>query len=128
MNKILIIIIVTVIIVIIGGAGLFFNIKKEDKFIIEEPYWPGFTESANDYSLEDILSHNTEDDCWMVINDKVYDVTTYISMHPGGKAILNGCGKDATDLFENRPTNLKKPHPDNAREKLKNYYIGNINL
>jgi cytochrome b involved in lipid metabolism len=35
-----------------------------------------------------------------VIDNKVYDITNYISMHPGGKRnILKGAFKDASDEF-----------------------------
>ena len=33
------------------------------------------------------------------INNKVLDVSTFIKNHPGGNAILKGCGKDATSYF-----------------------------
>jgi hypothetical protein len=34
-----------------------------------------------------------------VINDRVYDITDFISQHPGGAIILSVAGKDATDFF-----------------------------
>ncbi len=80
------------------------------------------------YSLEEIAQHSSESSCWQAINGKVYDVTPFISFHPGGRLILNGCGKDSTVLFETRPTNLKTPHPESATEKLKDYYIGDLQL
>ena len=49
------------------------------------------------FTLTDISSHNTENDCWMAIDGKVYDVTAYIQMH--NPAIIDGCGADATSLF-----------------------------
>ena len=51
---------------------------------------------ANTYSLSEVSQHNTKDDCWLVVADSVYDVTNFITDHPGGDEILKGCGKDAT--------------------------------
>lgn len=38
-------------------------------------------------------------DLWVIINDKVYDVTLYVDEHPGGEAILNNVGDDSTEGF-----------------------------
>mmetsp|Transcript_17084 Transcript_17084/g.12143 ORF Transcript_17084/g.12143 Transcript_17084/m.12143 type:complete len:92 (-) Transcript_17084:32-307(-) len=38
-------------------------------------------------------------DCWTVVDGLVYDITKYIRIHPGGKKIMRGAGKDSTDLF-----------------------------
>lgn len=80
------------------------------------------------YSLDEIAQHGTDTDCWLAIEGKVYNVTDFVSKHPGGKAILNGCGRDATTLFNERPTNSKGPHPDQAKEVMKEYYIGDLKL
>ncbi len=80
------------------------------------------------YSKDDIAQHNLETDCWMAIEGKVYNVTDFVGKHPGGKAIINGCGIDATALFNERPTNNKGPHPDQAKELLKEFYIGDLKL
>ncbi len=76
------------------------------------------------YDLKEVALHASEKDCWMAIEGKVYDVTSYVSRHPGGKAILNGCGKDATVLFNERPTNQKGPHPAQAKQQLAPMQIG----
>lgn len=78
------------------------------------------------YTLEEVAMHGSEKDCWMAIDDKVYNVTEFIPKHPGGKAIIGGCGKDATTLFNERPTNNKGPHPAQARAQLEKLYIGDI--
>ena len=78
------------------------------------------------FTLDEISRHNTEGDCWFIIHDKVYDVTSFISSHPGGKAILQGCGKDATELYETRPMGSGTPHSDKARNNLNNFYIGDL--
>ena len=53
------------------------------------------------YSLQEVANHNTKDDCWLVINDEVYDVTEFMDEHPGGASMLKMvAGKDATLHFE----------------------------
>ncbi|RYC55914.1 hypothetical protein CHU98_g10289, partial [Xylaria longipes] len=39
-------------------------------------------------SAQEIASHRSTSSCWIVVNGKVYDVTTYLNEHPGGAAIL----------------------------------------
>ncbi|EGG15010.1 hypothetical protein DFA_09830 [Cavenderia fasciculata] len=52
----------------------------------------------NYFSLEEISRHNTRESCWMIIQNKVYDITEYIDRHPGGKnALLRFAGKDGSE-------------------------------
>ncbi|CDO69334.1 hypothetical protein BN946_scf184746.g15 [Trametes cinnabarina] len=51
------------------------------------------------YSLEEIAKHNTKDDAWLILDNKVYDVTSVLSWHPGGaNAILAYAGKATVDV------------------------------
>lgn len=61
---------------------------------------PTTTTDSSALTAENVATHNSASDCWMIINDVVYDVTDYISSHPGGSVITRGCGIDATTLFE----------------------------
>lgn len=53
------------------------------------------------FTKEEVAKNNTEKNCWVILFDKVYDVTTFMVDHPGGKdAIMLFAGKDATEEFD----------------------------
>jgi L-lactate dehydrogenase (cytochrome) len=35
-------------------------------------------------SMEEIQKHASEQDCWIVVDDVVWDITEFIPSHPGG--------------------------------------------
>ena len=48
------------------------------------------------YTWEEIRRHSTKKDRWIVIDNRVYDITKW-SKHPGGQMVLNHyAGQDAT--------------------------------
>lgn len=48
-----------------------------------------------------VAKHNTQESCWVTLYGTVYDVTNFLSEHPGGsRAILRLAGKDATEEFD----------------------------
>ena len=52
------------------------------------------------YSKHEVSQHSTSEDCWIVINDKIYNITRFLHIHPGGKNILmTVAGEDATEYF-----------------------------
>ncbi len=51
-------------------------------------------------TMQEVECHNTPDDCWIVINGKVYDLSSFQKEHPGGsKTITDNAGKDVSNLF-----------------------------
>jgi cytochrome b involved in lipid metabolism len=88
---------------------------------------PDLSRSLVALSLDEISKHNSQEDCWLLINNKIYDATSYINSHPGGKSeIIPGCGKDATNLF-NTKGNKGSSHSSSANSLLDSFYLGNLN-
>lgn len=53
-------------------------------------------------SLEQLMKHNKRTDAWLAIRGIVYNITEYMSFHPGGEEeLMRGVGTDATKLFNN---------------------------
>ena len=51
-------------------------------------------------SWDEISRHCSADDCWVVIDSVVYDMTPFLATHPGGKLLpLRWAGKDATEEY-----------------------------
>lgn len=56
--------------------------------------------SAGKYTLAQVGTHKTPEDCWSVVNGSVYNLTSWIASHPGGSgAIMSMCGVDATKEY-----------------------------
>jgi len=73
------------------------------------------------YTLEEVAKHNTEKDCWVVVNGQVLNVTKFLPDHPGGaKAILLFAGKDASEEFNmlHKPEVIPKYAPDAVIGKI----------
>eukprot|EP00049_Salpingoeca_infusionum_P017484 m.353148 g.353148 ORF g.353148 m.353148 type:complete len:124 (-) comp16692_c0_seq1:424-795(-) len=74
---------------------------------------------AKEITRAEVAKHNTQEDCWMIIENAVYDVTKFLIEHPGGEEVmLDVAGMDATTNFED------VGHSMDAREDLANYKIG----
>ena len=81
---------------------------------------------AKTYSWTEVAKHSKANDCWIVINGKAYDVTTYLDLHPGGAdLILTQCGKDATNAF-NTQGGRGRGHSSKADKQLETFLLGTI--
>ncbi|KKY23884.1 putative mitochondrial cytochrome b2 [Phaeomoniella chlamydospora] len=51
-------------------------------------------------SVEEVSKHSTDQDCWLVIDNEIWDLTEFAPQHPGGAAIiLKYGGRDATEPY-----------------------------
>ncbi|POS88433.1 putative mitochondrial cytochrome protein, partial [Erysiphe pulchra] len=65
----------------------------------------------------EIARHDSKESCWVIIHNKAYDVTEFLSEHPGGsKVILKYAGKDATSEFETiHPSDTLQKYLDQSK-------------
>ena len=73
------------------------------------------------FTISEVKKHNKKEDAWTIIENKVYNITSWIPKHPGGQIIMKALGKDATQLF------IANNHPSYVKNKiLPKYYIGTL--
>lgn len=66
----------------------------------ETPEPAGGSDRERPVTLEEVALHNTEEDCWVAIHGKVYDLTDFAPEHPPGtRSITNLGGTDGTAAF-----------------------------
>ena len=93
--------------------------------LILSPAEAEVTVAATDakYSAEETARHNNADDCWMIIDGQVYDLSAYVPQHPSDPAIFTPwCGKEATEAY--RTKTKGRPHSPYADSLLPEFQIG----
>lgn len=75
------------------------------------------------YTLSQVAENNNKSSCWTIIDNNVYDITSYVPRHPGGESeILQVCGRDGTSLF----SGVRDHISNDARDILNNFLIGKL--
>ncbi|KAI8079795.1 uncharacterized protein BX664DRAFT_341471 [Halteromyces radiatus] len=81
-------------------------------------------ETSRQYTLKQISEHNTEQSCWIVYRERVYDVTKFLRDHPGGEdLVLEYGGKDVTCVMKDVDSH---EHSEAAYDILMDYCIGSV--
>jgi hypothetical protein len=84
---------------------------------------PTPTPVVTGYTMAQVRANNTAKSCWTAIDGYVYNLTNWISAHPGGSgAIMFLCGTDGTNAFKAQHENQTKP-----AIRLDGYRIGPLN-
>jgi cytochrome b involved in lipid metabolism len=116
---------------LIGLAGILFLLTSPSQNSSSEET----TEQSvalESYTTEQVRSHISKNDCWTIINNSVYNITSYVSAHPGGDEILKACGEDSTTLFNSRTDEdgdsigSGTPHSSSAEKQLEKLKIGTL--
>jgi cytochrome b involved in lipid metabolism len=81
---------------------------------------PTPTATQAGYTMADVKKANSRAKCWSAINGNVYDLTSWISSHPGGSsAITFLCGTDGTNAYKAQHEGQGKP-----TMRLSQYLLG----
>jgi len=75
------------------------------------------------FTREEVEKHDSADDCWLVVDGKVYDATSVLNWHPGGKAAIVG---HAGKVHQQTSEEFASVHDDYAYQKLKECAIGTL--
>jgi predicted heme/steroid binding protein len=74
---------------------------------------------AKTFTLADVAKHNSQSSCYSAVNGVVYDLTSWITRHPGGeREILSICGKDGSSAFNGQHSGQGKPETMLASFKI----------
>ena len=80
---------------------------------------------ATALTTEEVAKHTTANDCWMIVNGKVYDLTSLVATHSGGsQQILNDCGRDGSVGFNTKYQGT--PHSGGAQSMMASYLLGDL--
>ncbi|KAH6644608.1 hypothetical protein C7974DRAFT_440108 [Boeremia exigua] len=78
---------------------------------------------SKQFTREEIEKHATENDCWIVVDNKVYDATSVLEWHPGGKAaVMSHAGK----VHAETSNEFESIHDGYAYQKLKECILGTV--
>lgn len=80
------------------------------------------TPAPGTFTMASVTTHSSADSCWTVIRGGVYDLTQWVTKHPGGKsAILRLCGTDGTAAFDGQHKGQGRPE-----DTLTTFKIGTL--
>ncbi len=82
------------------------------------------TSTQKTFTVAEVALHKKMNDCWIIINNKVYDVGSFLEEHPGGAdLIVPFCGKDASQAFSTKG-GKNNTHSQTAQNSLQQYLLG----
>ncbi len=114
---------ITVLIIVAIAAIFIFGRKSEDMTVTTTVPMVATT-TLPTYTTADVALHATSTDCWSIVNGYVYDFTSFINQHPGGKkAVMQTCGVDASGAFNGKHGGKKRP-----ADELQKHLIGNFKI
>jgi len=105
---------------------VFYRLFSENRLMLDIFTSPSCISDSNisKFDLSDVIEHNNSaKGYWVAINQKVYDLTEFKEIHPGGdKIITDNAGRDATHEFERANHHKSKE----IMSMLSIYCIGNL--
>lgn len=97
--------------VLVLGGGYWWHVSRQAAA-------PG-TSASSTLTAAEVAAHDSAQSCYTSISGNVYDLTSWISQHPGGpEAILSLCGTDGTAAFEAQHGGERRPNEELATFKI----------
>ena len=96
----------------VGGGKKKDNKNKKEKF-------------QQEYTINEVKEHTTANDLWTHYKGNVYDVTNFVSNHPGGNLILKSGGKDLEKVWNELGYGWHNQNTS-VKNTLKKYKIGKL--
>jgi len=82
---------------------------------------PKSTSSKKQITFQELKNHTTKNDAWIAIHGKVYNITKFATVHPGGDLIYQYSGRNATDEFD-------AFHLPRVQNRLPAFYVGELQV
>jgi cytochrome b involved in lipid metabolism len=83
---------------------------------------PSATPALTKLTLDEIKKHDSSTSCWSIVYGNVFDLTKWITKHPGGAEKIRAiCGKDGTSSFERQHAS-----DAGAAKQLSSYFLGKL--
>ena len=83
---------------------------------------PSATTGLTKLTLEEVMKHDSSTSCWSIVYGNVFNLTKWITKHPGGAEKIRAiCGKDGTTSFERQHNG-----DAGAANQLSSYFLGKL--
>jgi cytochrome b involved in lipid metabolism len=85
---------------------------------------PSASASSNliELTVAEVKKHDSVSSCWSIVYGNVFDLTKWITKHPGGADKIRAiCGKDGTSSFERQHSG-----DGGAANQLSGYFLGKL--
>ena len=84
------------------------------------------TFAATIYTSAQVAVHNTPADCWVIFQNQVYDITSYVGIHDSQHYFIDSwCGTDITIAYSTKD-GQGRDHSAQAHALLQSFYIGDL--
>lgn len=99
-----------------------FLMSKAEMMPVEPDGGTGASDDFEVLGIEAMAANATKESCWAIIDDNVYDLTDWISSHPGrASRIIGLCGTDGTSQFQGQHGGYSS-----AQGTLESYPLGAV--
>ncbi|KAL8925145.1 MAG: hypothetical protein Q9208_003650 [Pyrenodesmia sp. 3 TL-2023] len=99
--------------------------KQRTNIVLATTDWENMTKNSqndgNTITLSQLNEHKTQQDLWIAVHGKVYNLTSFADDHPGGIDVLKDCaGTDGSETYE------YAGHSANNMKTMQRFLVGTL--